>query len=74
MPNVNKTKPPLANCFNIDEQAYKERKAEIGRDIAELLHLKQNKDGRYDTAWGTKTSLGIFLCIERIIKEEIINL
>ncbi len=65
-----KCKPPLAdNCFSVDQQAHKDRKAEIGRDIAELLRLKQDENGRYDTAWGTKTDLGIYLYIERIIKK-----
>jgi len=54
-----------------------EHQAKIGNCIAQLLMLKKIKRGeqagRYDTAWGTKTDLGLYLCVQRIIREERIN-
>jgi hypothetical protein len=49
-----------------------EHQAKIGNCIAQLLGLKK-KEGRYNTAWGTKTDLGLYLSIKRIIREERIN-
>ncbi len=48
--------------------------ARQGKCIADLLHLKKDKDGRYNTAWGTRTDLGIYRSVSRILKEERINL
>jgi hypothetical protein len=48
---------------------------EIGRTIAHLLGLKKLRNYgtgiRYDTAWGTKTDLGLYLTIKRVIDEKI---
>ncbi len=43
--------------------------AYIGLQIANMLGLNQNTDGRYFTTWGTKTPLGLYLSIKRIIKD-----
>ncbi len=56
-----------------------EHQAKIGNCIAQLLMLKSNSrnsigEKRYNTAWGTKTDLGLYLCLKRIINEERINL
>jgi len=40
-----------------------------GELLANLLHLKKNDKGRYDTAWGDKTALGLYLTIKRVIDE-----
>ncbi len=51
----------------------KKQGAKIGKRIAELLGLGSTKDGtnqwRYDTTSGTKTTLGLCRCVERIMKE-----
>jgi len=39
--------------------------------IADLLGLKTNKKGRYDTGWGDKTALGLFLTLQRFFHEDI---
>ena len=40
-----------------------------GELLAEILHLKRSKTecGRYLTVWGTKTALGIYRTVERIV-------
>ncbi len=42
----------------------------VGKRIADALGLKQDKLGRYYTAWGTKTELGLYRIIDRIMKED----
>jgi hypothetical protein len=37
--------------------------------LAEVLGLKQKPNGRYDTTWGDKTPLGLYLTVQRIIEE-----
>jgi hypothetical protein len=44
---------------------------ELGSQIAQLLELKQDDEGRYATAWGTKTSEGLARCIERMYRESV---
>jgi len=48
----------------------KEQQAQKGKEIAELLNLKRCKDfpDRYDTSGGTKTDLGLYLTIKRIME------
>lgn len=43
--------------------------ARRGKIIAQALHLKHDREhpDRYQTDWGTKTDLGLFRMIERII-------
>ncbi len=43
--------------------------ATLGLNIADLLNLKQNKDGRYFTTSGIKTPLGLYLTIQRVIAD-----
>lgn len=44
-------------------------KIERGELIAEILMLKKDKDNRYKTTWGTKTALGLYRTMERIVKD-----
>ena len=47
-----------------------EEKAKRGMLLAQTLQLKRKRsNGRFDTAWGDKTELGLFLTVQRIIKE-----
>ena len=48
------------------DDAHRTRKGEA---LAKLLHLKKNAIGRYDTAWGDKTALGLYLTVCRVIEE-----
>lgn len=41
----------------------------IGRDIINLLGLHYNADGKYDTSWGDKHPMGLYLTIKRVIEE-----
>jgi len=45
-----------------------EEQIEKGKKLAELLDLKIKENGRYDTTWGDKTPLGLFLTVQRIIE------
>ena len=40
-----------------------------GQLLIDVLHLKRCKaePGRYDTEWGTKTALGIYRTVQRIV-------
>ena len=51
-----------------------EHQGKIGNCIAQLLLLKKKRNGLYNTAWGTKTDLGLYLTVKRIIDEERINI
>lgn len=55
--------------------ADEEHQSKIGNCIAQMLGLKMavrgEQKGRYKTAWGTKTDLGLYLTIKRIIDEEL---
>ena len=42
-----------------------------GAKIAELMNIKPDERGRYDTAWGSKTVEGLARCVERIIQFEV---
>ena len=44
-----------------------EEMTQKGLEIIELFNLKLDKDGRVNTAWGTKTPLGLFLSLQTII-------
>ena len=48
--------------------------AQIGKCIAEFLDLRRIEKGeftgQYKTTWGTKTDLGLYLCIKRILEEK----
>lgn len=48
----------------IDEQEQTRR----GELLAEVLVLKL-REGRYHTTWGTKTPLGLYRVIERIVQD-----
>jgi hypothetical protein len=42
----------------------------VGENIIDLLYLKVKENGRVDTSWGDKTPLGLFLTLERLMKED----
>lgn len=52
-------------------QLTEEQQKERGQLIADVLKLRKDPEhkDRYQTTWGTKTALGIFLVVERIIQE-----
>lgn len=54
-----------------------EEKIQTGKKLAEVLKLpchyayaKDEENMRYNTAWGTKTALGLYETINRIIEEK----
>jgi len=42
---------------------------ERGQLLAKVLNLKKRPNGWYDTEWGTKTDLGSFRTVKRIIEK-----
>ena len=42
----------------------------IGYEVAQMLNLKFDKQGRCKTTWGSETVLGLGACINRIIEEQ----
>lgn len=51
------------------EQLTEAEEIKRGELLAQVLGLKLNKRGRYDTEWGDKTDLGLFRIVERIVKD-----
>jgi len=45
-----------------------EKQDELGKEIASILHLKKNKNGRYNTMWGDKTAIGLLNVVYRIVE------
>jgi len=45
------------------------REQKAGEELAKLLYLKKNRDGRYNLTTGDKTALGLFRTIKRFIEE-----
>lgn len=41
----------------------------VGEQIIEMLSLTKNKEGRYNTSWGSKTVEGLGRCAQRIVVE-----
>lgn len=41
----------------------------VGDVWARILLLKKKRNGRYDTAWGDKTPLGLYKTIVRMVGE-----
>lgn len=70
--NMNKTGIDDGECsIEWHKQNHTEYyQATIGLKIADMLGLTQNADGRYYTTWGTKTPLGLYLCVQRILRNE----
>ena len=54
----------IVSVFN--QEAENTRRGQL---LAEVLQLKKLRNGRYDTQWGDKTALGLFLTVQRIINE-----
>jgi hypothetical protein len=47
-----------------------EQATALGNEIIKMFNLKvDKKTGRVNTSWGTKTPLGVGLCVERIMEE-----
>lgn len=46
----------------------------FGQEIAELFDLSPLEDGRYHTAWGTKTAEGLARSVERLYRERVYGL
>lgn len=40
-----------------------------GEMLAEVLELRKGANGRFNTTWGDKTALGLFLTVSRIINK-----
>jgi len=43
--------------------------ARLGALIADLLHLKRDAQGRWPTAWGNKTDVGLARTLRRVLEE-----
>lgn len=41
----------------------------VGLKVAEVLQLRCNKEGRYDTSWGSKTLVGLGSTVLRVIQD-----
>lgn len=50
------------------ETLTEEEQIVYGELFAKLLKMKKNKD-RWDTAWGTKTNLGLYRTIKRLVED-----
>ena len=59
----------MTEQIKYEDEEIKDEQREIGEDIIKFLHLKKDSDGRIKTAWGTKTPLGLYLSLERIMEE-----
>lgn len=59
------------NEINVNELNANARDAQTGLEIAKMLCLKQDENytDRYETEFGSKTALGIFRTVKRIIEE-----
>ncbi len=49
--------------YSIEEQA------QIGKEIANILCLCKDRKGRYKTAWGNKTEIGIYNMIKTLAEK-----
>ena len=59
--------------MNAIKEITEEEKADLGKGIASLLYLKKKKSNygtppSYETMWGTKTPLGLYETMKRIIE------
>lgn len=43
-------------------------KSERGRLLGDVLQLRKNRDRFWITTWGSKTDLGLFLTVEKILQ------
>lgn len=51
--------------ITIDEKEETQR----GELLATVLGLKKTKEGRYNTLWGTKSDLGLYRTVKRLVEE-----
>lgn len=40
-----------------------------GKLVAETLRLEKDKNGHYSTTWGTKSDLGVYRVVKRLMEE-----
>ena len=45
-----------------------EKQDQLGEEIASIFNLKKNKNGRYNTMWGDKTTIGLLNVVYRIVE------
>lgn len=56
---------PTETMKEIDETEETRR----GQLLVDVLHLHRAERGRYHTQWGTKTPLGIYRTVKRIVED-----
>lgn len=57
--------------MNIEADTQDEKEmARRGKQLAEILGLKKNRAGRYDTTWGDKTEIGLYRTARRVLEGE----
>lgn len=63
------SKPTNIDFIRYMNQLTEQEEERRGRLIAEALRLKRDKkhENRYRTEWGTKTDLGLFRMMERLV-------
>jgi hypothetical protein len=44
-----------------------EEETKRGENLVRLFSLKSKKNGRYETAWGDKTALGLFRTVHAVV-------
>jgi hypothetical protein len=55
--------------MQVMEMLSEQQARKVGEQIVEMLSLTKNKDGRYNTSWGSKTVEGLGRCAQRIVVE-----
>jgi hypothetical protein len=55
--------------MQVYEMLSEQQARKVGEQIIEMLCLTKNKDGRYNTSWGSKTVVGLGRCAQRIVVE-----
>jgi len=55
-------------------QAEHTKEEQLGKKIVEILNLKKNKNGKYNTTWGNKTMLGLGATMITIMEQHNANL
>lgn len=51
------------------DEAHQAQQESLGKALAELLGLKKDKDGRFNTSGGTKTERGLGATVMRLLSE-----
>lgn len=45
-----------------------EQKTKIGIELIEVLSIRKNRFGLYITSWGSKTPIGVYKTVKRIME------